>query len=436
MVLRAKYLPLVYGVLIILFDLDAVAQIPSNPLPSDKKADQTQEIHTLGSGFQLVETEKASLIFSFLTSVRYLNQHGLKNTYTFSDGQTIDLDRRNDLQCQKVFLYFRGFIASPRFRYLLYVWTSNTSQGLGAQVVVAGNLQYKINDYLDVGVGIGGLPTSRAMLGQFPQWLTQDARVMSEEFFRGSFTTGIWAQGKLANNLFYKAMLGNNLSQLGIDAGQLDDGFDTFSGSLWWTTGGFGRIAPFGDYERHENLATTLGASYSRSNETPQSQPGTEDPENSQIRFSDGRRLFDRGTVAPDVLVTEARYQMSSANFGLKYNGFSLSTEFYHRWIDVLEASGDIPEAGFRDYGWYLKGSSMLVDKALMLYGYGSKIHGESGDPWNVGIGLNYYPLKQKFFRINTEYIYVENSPVGYLSYPLLVGSNGSVFVTTLELFF
>jgi len=121
---------------------------------------------------------------------------------------------------------------------------------------------------------------------------------MADEFFRASYTTGFWASGDITGGLHYKAMLGNNLSQLGVDAGQLDDGFDTFSGALWWTGGGFGTNGPFGDFEHHENVATSFGASFSRSNETRQSQPGKEDPENTQIRLTDGTAIFDVSALA------------------------------------------------------------------------------------------------------------------------------------------
>jgi hypothetical protein len=409
------------------------SQVPTVPFSSDSST--TQE-HISGSGFLVKETDKASLTISLFPTIRYLNQLGLDEDYVFSNGDSISLDRRNDIQVQKVMIYFKGWLADPKFRYLTYIWSANTSQGLGAQVVVGGNLQYQFNKFLDLGVGIGGLPTSRAMYGQWPFWIRQDARVMSEEFFRGSFTTGIWLQGELAEGLFYKAMLGNNLSQLGVDAGQLDNGFDTFSGALWWTTGNFGRNAPFGDYEHHEKLATMIGSSYSRSNETPQSQPGTQAPENSQLRFSDGRLLFSPGSIQENSRVLEASYQMHSMNAGLKYKGLSFSAEYYTRWLDVLESEGSIADTEFFDQGWYLKGSYMLIKKTLMVYAYTSQINGEFGNPYDVGMGLNWYVFKSRFLRLNPEFIYVENSPVGYLSYPLLVGARGPIFMFNLEIFY
>ena len=97
------------------------------------------------------------------------------------------------------------------------------------------------------------------------------------------------------------AMLGNNLSQLGVDAGQLDSGLDSrFDVScLDATTGEFGRglrgatSATERDGDAHRN---TLHPS----NQDRQSQPDTEAIENSQIRTSDGNIIFTPGLFAPE----------------------------------------------------------------------------------------------------------------------------------------
>jgi hypothetical protein len=76
-------------------------------------------------------------------------------------------------------------------RYYLYVWSSNPSQGDPAQVVGAGNLTWNFNRFVSVGVGITSLPTVRSTEGQFPYWLGVDDRLIADEFFRGSYTSGV-----------------------------------------------------------------------------------------------------------------------------------------------------------------------------------------------------------------------------------------------------
>ena len=99
---------------------------------------------------------------------------------------------------------------------------------------------------------------------------------MSDEFSRPSYTSGVWAWGTITKKLDYIAMVGNNLSTLGVSAAQLDNGFNTISTSLVWkpTTGEFG--PGFGDFENHEQLATRVGAHFTYCDESKQSQPNSE----------------------------------------------------------------------------------------------------------------------------------------------------------------
>ena len=401
----------------------------------DPKLSESVRHHIPGAGFNLYDGELGSVNFAVLATMRYLNQLHIDDTYTDSFGREFTLDRRNDFQFQKAVLYFKGWALDPKFRYLLYVWSANTSQGLGAQVVVAGNLQYKFNKYLNLGIGINGLPTTRAMLGNWPLWLRQDSRPMAEEFFRGSYTSGIFLDGELFDGLFYRTMLGNNLSQLGIDAGQLDNGFDTWSTALWWTTNDFGKTASFGDFEHHDHIATILGAAFTRSDETDQSQPGTEAPENSQIRLADGTGVFSSRAFNDTSRVTKALYQMASFNTGVKFRGYSLDFEYYMRWVSDIQSVGDVGVEELFDQGFSLRGSSMILKEKLQVYATYSYIDGEYGTPTELAVGLNWFILPSRFLRINPEVIFIDRSPVGYLAYPTLVGATGTIFSLNLEMF-
>jgi hypothetical protein len=185
-------------------------------------------------GFKVADTEHGDLSISIYTYARYLNQLGLNATYTDAFGNTKNIQQRQDFQLQKVQVKFLGWLIDPDFRYFLYAWTSNASQGLPEQVVLAGNLNYTFKDWFSVGAGIRSLPGTRSVEGNFPFWLSVDSRLMADEFFRPSYTSGVWAWGKVAKKLDYTAMVGNNLSTLGVSAAQLDNGFNTVSTSLVW----------------------------------------------------------------------------------------------------------------------------------------------------------------------------------------------------------
>jgi len=406
-----------------------------------RAAESGAATHKPGSGYRLFEDESGSVNFKAWAYARYLNQKGLDDTYTDSFGTVKSVDIRQDIQFNKAILYFYGWFMDPRFRYLTYVWTTNTSQGQGAQVVLAGNLSYRFSNYLTLFAGIGGLPGVRSTSYNFPFWLGVDQRLIADEFFRPSYTSGIWAEGTLAKGVTYIVMLGDNLSQLGVDAAQMDNTLDTWSGALVWmpTTGEFGSgRGGFGDFEAHEKLATRVGAHFTYSTENRQSQPGTEDPENSQIRISDGNVVFTPGLFGAGVNVIDVAYHMFAVDAGVKYHGFSLEGEIYSRWVNNIRGD-NVDQLTFdelKDHGFQLQASAMVKPQTVQVYVSTSKILGEYGDPWDARVGVNWYPWDNQCVRWNNEFIRLEHSPVGALSLPYVVGGNGLVFHSNFEVNF
>lgn len=401
--------------------------------------DAYDEIYDPNRGIVLAAGEWGELDMTLVTYARYLNQLGVDETYTDSFGRTFDIDRRQEAQLQKVTLTFKGWLFDPNFRWLVFGWTANTSQGLGAQTVWAGNLKYRVNDALILAGGVGAVPTTRSTLYTYPYWLRVDTRTIADDYFRGSYTSGFWLEGEIVDRVHYRAMIGNNLSTLGIDAGQLDDEFNTLSGAVWWmpTTGEFGFSNGFGDFDWHEDVATLFGVSFTRSPENAQSQPNDDEGfDNSQIRLSDGTNIFSPNAFGNGTQIDKATYQMAAAHAGVKYRGWSLEGEYYARWIDDFEANGPLPVDELFDHGFQMQASFMPIKDTLQAYVSASKIWGEYGDPGDVAVGLNWFPLKRRQVRLNTQGIYLNHSPVGGLSVPYPVGGNGWVFTTDAVLTF
>jgi hypothetical protein len=390
------------------------------------------------AGFLLVEGDKGEMYVRLFSYVRYLNQKGLDPSYTDSFGSTHLVKQREDVQLNKFFLPFSGWFLTPKFRYYLYVWSSNPSQGDPAQVVGAGNLSYTFNRYITIGGGITSLPSVRSTEGQFPYWLGIDDRLTSDEFFRGSYTTGLWAKGELTTKFKYMAILANNLSTLGVSASQLDNTFDTTSFMLQWlpTTGEFGLYGTFGDFDYHEKVATRLAAHYTHSTEDKQSQPGTNSIENSQIRLTDGSVIFTPDLFGPGIIVERVKYQMSSVDGGVKYKGLSLEAEYYWRWLSNFEGINTGGIADIDDHGFQVQSSAMAVPKALQVYLSGAAIRGRYGNSSEVRAGFNWYVVKERGLRLNAEWIHLNKCPVGYTAVPYPVGGNGDVFHTNFEMNF
>lgn len=385
-----------------------------------------------GAGYVLVDDDDARLNFGFTTYARYLNQNALDDTYTDSFGRVIPLDLRNEVQLYKVSMNFKGWLFDPKFQYLLFAWTNNANQGEGAQVVLAGFLRYNFNKHFALTAGILPLPSTRSTNFSFPNWLRHDNRVMADEFYRASYTSGIDISGEIVPGLQYRAMIGNNLSTLGVSSKQLDNKFDTVSGALWWmpTTGEFGQLNGFGDYDYHQEVATFFGVNYTHSTETAQGQPAVDSFENSQIRLTDGTLLFSPDPFLTGGKVEEARYQMASVDAGVKYKGFSLEGQWYWRWVDNFKTIGTIPIDQIEDNGFVLQASAMPIKDLLQVYATGSKIWGDNGDPTEFSFGVNVYPFKRREMHVNFQAIKLDRSPVGGYHIPVLVGGDGWVFLT------
>ena len=410
------------------------------PVVKEKPASEADAAASYGRytpnlGYKLANTEYGDLSVSIYTYARYLNQLGLNSNYTDSFGITKTVQERQDFQLQKVQIKFLGWVLDPKFRYFLYTWTSNPTQGQGAQVVVAGNTAYTFNEHLTLAAGITSLPGVRSTEGNFPFWLSVDSRHIADEFFRPSYTSGVWVKGNITKRVRYQVMLGNNLSTLGVSAARLDNKFNTLSSAVVWVpTGEYGQ--GWGDFENHKRITGRLGVHFTRSDENRESQPNNETFENTQLRLSDGTVIFTPDLFGPGITITDARYKMLSLDGGLKYRGLALEGEYYFRWLDNFRGENTEGLPRLFDHGFQLQASAMVIPKSLQLYAGTSRINGEFGKPFDIRAGANWFPWKNKVVRWNTEWLYLRNSPVGYSSVPFAIGGRGNVFHSSLELAF
>ena len=423
------------------------SETSNNAKSQDDIADKFDGRYTPNLGFRLANTEYGDLNVSIYTYVRYLNQLGLDEDYVDAFGNTKSVKNRQDLQLLKLQIKFLGWMLSPKLRYFLYAWTSNANQGQGAQVVLAGNLQYTFNKYFTLGGGVRSLPGTRSVEGNFPFWTNVDSRHIGDEFMRPSYTSGIWATGQLAKRVKYQAMLGNNMSTLGVPASRLDNGINTFSGALiWFPTGDFEKGFSgqgWGDFEHHDKFSTRLAVHFSHSKENKESQPESDQFENTQLRLSDGTVIFTPNIFGPGVTITDARYRMTTVDGGFKYRGFSVEGEYFWRWLDNFKFLDpltpmqfqSVPERLF-DHAFQLQGTAMVVPQKLQAYVGHSRIFGQYGRPWDFRFGANFFPFKNHVVRWNTEALYLYKSPVGYTSVPYPVGGRGWVFHSSMELAF
>jgi len=385
-----------------------------------------------GKGFLVGRNKCGSMSISAYMLMRYINQTNDGQIFTTHTGEQRKIDGRNDIQMQRAMVHFRGFLFDPKFKYNFTVWTVTSTE----QVALIGNMTYSFNDHFNFGGGVAGNAGTRSLNAQHPYFLGTD-RHMIDEFMRPGFTHGIWSNGKVVDKLNYRAMIGNNLSQLGVNSKQLSRDL-AYSGTIWWlpTTGEFGPREGFGDYEYHAKLATRFGVSATKSREDRFSQPSLDAPDNTQIRISDSTLFFEKGAFGPDVTVNRADYNLYAFDAALKYHGMFFMAEYYHRRVDNFSADGNPNTGNMVDTGLGLQGSFFINPKKWETYLAASQLWGEYNDSHEIAIGNNYYPYDSRNFRINAVVIFVDQSAAESAFGYYVGGQSGTTFVAATDIFF
>lgn len=372
---------------------------------------------TPARGFDIFKSSRASLNISVYGLFRYLNQ--LPGEQTFQDhlGRTRTVKTRNDLNWHRSFVWLSGFFYDPKFTYTLSIWSLPTTQ----QTLVFGALRYSLGKPLTIGAGLGPNLTCRSMQGSWPFWAGSD-RQMGEESLRGGFSSSFFVTGTPVDRFYYTAAITNNLSQLGVTAS--NDTRDLgYSASVWWmpTTGEFGPRGGFGDLEEHRQLATRFGLSGETARENraaPLSQPN---PNETQVRLSDGVYAFEEGALADSVTVNYLHYDAFSVDAGFKYRGFAFQGEYTFRRLSKFEAvdlrtmsDAGLNDLSLTDHSVFAEAGHMVVEKKLMLYVAGSYLFDEwERNPWEIGGGASLYPFGNRSWRINLHLLHIEKSPAG-----------------------
>ena len=407
------------AVFLLCFTLAAVTAQAQMDLPDTVNVDPNVTVYnneaagefTPGTGFKLVKNKFATLNLSIYGQARYLNQMPDSATWTgHYDPTPRTFKGRNDIYWHRVMIWFTGYLGTPKLTYMATVWTVFTTQ----QSLVYGNIAYTFNKHLRASIGIAPNLCARSLQGPFPFFSSTD-RVMAEDAMRGGFTNGFTITGEIVPTLRYSAMVGNNLSQLGIKANNLTRSMSKGVNLVWMpTTAEFGPRGGNGDFEHHEKLATRFGVNFCHSRENRHNNIDTPSPDNTQVRMSDGLLFFEANALGPGVTVENANYDMLAFDAGIKYKGLAIHTELYNRTLSKFDANGPTIVNSIHDIGYKAEVLYMAVPKILCVYGFTSGINDQfKRKPWEVGGGVNIYPYKTRSWRINAQTMYVYKSAAG-----------------------
>jgi len=366
------------------------------------------------------------LRFTNNTQVRYLNTLSSNDTFTDHLGVVREVHKRNDITVNRSMFVLNGYVFDKRLLYNLTVWTSAGA----ASIVVAGNIGWRFNKRLTLTGGYTGVPGSRSLVNTFPFFTSTD-RTMADNFFRPSFTQGVWANGEAVKNLHYLVFVGNGLNTLNISATKIDTNL-AVSGSVWWEP-----LGPYSepgksrnmydDYFASRKVRVRLGTSFTRSREDRFSNLDQSSPENTSLHNSDGVLTFATGAFAPGVTVDKATYRMWAIDGGLKWNGFAANGQYYFRELSDFEADGPIPLASTFDHGFELSAGTFVVPKKLMIYVRGSAVFGEFRNSHEYAGGIKWHFLPTERLWLSAELMRVQSVPYSGGFTPYTAGMTGWV---------
>jgi hypothetical protein len=420
---------------------DTAPVVECPPPKSGFVADAIERLGTrYDNGFVLVESpDKArvpyELRFNLFNQFRYLNQELSNSTFTDHLGVVRPVDSRNDLNINRNLFYFQGYAFDPNLIFNAIIWSSNSV----ATVIQGGYIGYRFDKAFTLYAGYWGIPGSRSNTRDF-MFLEGVERSMADNFFRPSFTQGVWAEGQLFDHLYYEVYVGNSLNTLNVSTTEIDRNM-VYAASTWWEPlGDYGppgaaRMA-FSDLENHESPVVRVGTSFAGAREDRFSDLEQNTPDNSAVFNSDGVLFFSTGSLAPGVTVQLANYYMWAQDFGYKYRGFAFNGQYFFRWLNSFRADGPLPLARTFDHGFEASAGYFVCPKTLELYGRASAVFGEFRDSNEFAFGYNWHPWQNRGFRLTGEANHVESSPTNSIQTIYNSGMNGWNLVLQTQLYF
>ncbi len=294
-------------------------------------------------------------------------------------------------------------------------------------------LAWRFNRAMTVYAGQSKVPGGREWLLSFVDTQGVD-RSMATTFFRPSLSQGIWATGEPTDGVFYHVMMSNGFNTLGSTPQQLSS-LMAFSGSVWCEPlGDFGR--GYSDFEWHAEPAIRIGTSLTYAPERGP-QGGSNVPENSPIRLSDGTLITQTGALAPGTTLNAFKIGLATVDFAYKYQGGSLSGEFYLQELFDLRASGPIPQSSIYQYGSFAQAGYFLIPQTFEPYARTSYVTGPSGAGAEYAGGFNWFflPGKQNL-RFTLDAAWLDHVPADQNRTNYQAGQTGILVRSQLQIFF
>ncbi|QEH38744.1 hypothetical protein OJF2_73500 [Aquisphaera giovannonii] len=366
-----------------------------------------------------------ALKFNLASQLRYTGFARAADSWTDSSGLIRPILNQSYFSLNRAWFTFSGFAFSPKLRFNVSVFTTSTTN----QTIFQGFFGYAFSEAFALYGGYYKVPGTREWLESARYTLGVD-RTMANTFFRPSLSPGVWATGEPIENVYYYAGIFNEFNASYLTTPRNNNNM-TYSGNLWWEP--LGEFGPgYTDQELHETPVARTGTSvsYQRSFRESDLSGGATNPENTILRLSDGTPFYQRDALGPGVLALAANVALVSYDLSVKYRGWSLSGEYYARWIQgIATSSGTVPRdlLNLFDSGGLAQVSFSPIPTKLDVFGRGSIVSGHFGEGSEIGGGLNWYILGTRNLRGTVEVKKINHSPANNPLYGYFAGYSGTL---------
>lgn len=367
-----------------------------------------------------------SMKFNVTTQLRYTGFARTQETWTDSAGLVLPVNNQSNFAIDRNWFTFSGYAFDPSLIYNVAVFSTSTTN----QTIAIGAISYVFDPAFIASIGYYKVPGTREWIESARYTLGAD-RTMANTFFRPSISPGAFANGHLGENFYYFGGIYNDFNTTYEGASRTSTNM-VYSGNIWWEP--LGAFGPgYTDEEFHESPSIRTGTSltFGRSNRSPNLELNQTNPENTILRLSDGTPIYQPGALGAGATLQAANVILFSYDLSLKYRGFSLSGEYYGRWINNMLFSGQpIPQSNENlfDNGGLVQGSLAIVPQKWELFARTSAVYGKFGNGSEYGGGLNWYMTQSRNVRSTFEVKNIRNGPAQNPLYGYFAGQSGTLF--------
>lgn len=398
---------------------------------ADTKPLQLRFLAEYNKGFQISPVDPKADPFQIKvngwTQFRHVGFSRDVDSWTDNAGVTRQVRSRNNFDIERARLVFSGYAVDPRSTF--FIQLDGDTDGREAVDFFDFWWAWKFSDALRVQIGKRKVSASR-------RWLlgARDSRFadrpLATDFFRPDRTTGIWATGKLGDDLHYELTLGNGYRTANRNAAEIDDQL-IYSATSWWDANG-----PFGktltDHAVSEDFLVRVGHSFNYAPNTSDTF-GTPLRETGFLRLSDGTVLTNPNALGAGSQVSEFDSLFYAVDVGTKYQGWSFSSEFYFRWLRNIQGTGPISTDSLYQYGYFLEGGQAIIPNILDWNVRYSRVSGDFGSANEYSAGINWYPLDSTKWKITFDVSKFDGSPLNNTASEILAGDDGTLFRTQFQ---